>query len=330
MLKALGVFALSHVVVLFMFHAGLAQGAGGLARVFQRPALYGRALAVALVAVPLVAYALVSLFRVPPVAAGSLVLLALCPGAPLQVKQAQALGASVTTSLNLVLLLALCSLVSVPLWVAALDGLRGFHLQANPSEVLKLVLVKLVPPLVAGMAVRFLFPRAAEVLAVWVHRLFSVLLLVTAGLVLFLAAPRLKDLGWSSVLALAGTVSAAALMGHRAGRPRPEDRRAVALAAALGNPGLAMSLVVHSYPGVQVMEAAAVVGAFVLVRALALVPYKSWSRRQGRKGRAGRPLREGSHPGWSVTRGGRGTVPFALLALRRRALHRRSASSPSP
>ncbi len=282
MLRSVVVFALSNIVVLLMFSAGLARDPGALRQVLQRPALYGRALAVVLVAVPLVAYALVRLFRPPLAAAGAILLTAICPGAPLQVNQAKSLKASVTTSLNLLLLLALCAIVTVPLWVAVLERLMGFQLQAPPGLVLRTLLVKFVPPLVVGMAVRLFFPRVAEVLAVWVNRVFIVVLLAAVALVLFLAGPRLLDFGVSTVLALVVLVSAAAFLGHWAGAPRLEDRKAVALAAALANPALTMAIIVRSYPRLQALEVAAVVGAFILVRVLALIPYRIWAKRQGR------------------------------------------------
>ncbi|MFP2910421.1 hypothetical protein ACLESD_36365 [Pyxidicoccus sp. 3LFB2] len=295
MLKSIIVFALSNVIVLFMFGAGLARRPGELRQVLQRPMLYGRALAVVLVAVPLIAYVLVQLFRLPPVAAGAILLTAICPGAPLQVNQAKSLKASVTTSLNLLLLLCLCAIVTVPLWVSFLDRVTGLQLQASPGLVLRTLLVKLLPPVLVGMAVHQFFPRAAEVLAVWVNRVFTVLLLAAVVVLLFLAAPRLLDLGGAVVVALVVLVSAAAFLGHWAGAPRLEDREAVALAAAFAHPALTMAIIIQSYPRLQALEVAAVVGAIILVRVLALIPYKAWSKRQGRTERAGR-LPPGSVP----------------------------------
>jgi BASS family bile acid:Na+ symporter len=285
MLKSIIMFAMSNVIVLAMFSAGLVRRPGDLRHVLQRPGLYARALAVVLVAVPLVAYALVRLFRLPPVAAAAIMLTAICPGAPLQVNQAKSLKASATTSLNLLLLLALCAIVTVPLWVDVLSRVSGFQLHATPGLVLRMLLVKLLPPMLAGMAVNFFFPRVAPVLAVWVDRVFNVLLLAVAVVVIILAAPRLMDLGVTTILALVVLVSVADFLGHQAGGPRPEDRKAVALAAALAHPALTMTIVIQSYPRLQALEVAAVVGAFVLVRLLALIPYKLWTKRRERANR---------------------------------------------
>ncbi|NMO14626.1 hypothetical protein HPC49_03880 [Pyxidicoccus fallax] len=295
MLRAIAIFALSNTIVLFTFCTGLAARPAELRQVFQRPALYGRALAVILVAVPLVAYALVRLLRLPPVAAGAIVLTAVCPGAPLLVRHAKSLGASVTTSLNLLLLLLLCTLVSVPLWVAILDRVMGLELQARPGLVLSTLLVKIFPALLVGMTIQHFFPRVAKVLAVWGNRLFLVLLVAVAVLGIYLAAPRLRDLGGATVLALLVLVSASAFLGHWAGGPRLEDRKAVALAAALAPPALTMTIITQSYPRLQALHVAAVVGAIVLVRLLGLIPYKAWAKRRGRAERAGR-LPPGSVP----------------------------------
>lgn len=295
MLKTVITFILSNAIVLFMFSAGLAARRGGVRQIFQRPALYGRALAVVLVAVPLLAFALVRLFRLPSVVAAAIVLTAISPGAPLLVKQAKSLRASVTTAVNLLLLLALCTLITVPLWVSVMDRVMGLELQASPGLVLRTLLAKVVPPLVVGMAVQRLSPRWAEVLAVWTSRLFNVLLVVVLVLLLVKAPPRLGELGGASVLALLVLVSASAFLGHWAGGPRLEDRKAVALTAGLAPPALTLTIIVHSYPGLQALNVAAGVAAIVIVRLIALIPYKVWAKRQDRKENAER-LPPGSVP----------------------------------
>ncbi|RKH56242.1 bile acid:sodium symporter [Corallococcus llansteffanensis] len=296
MLKDVLAFVLSNAIVVFMFSAGLAAQRGGVRQILQRPALYGRALAVVLVVVPLMAYAVVRLFKPPSVIAAAIVLTAVCPGAPLLVKQAKSLHASVTTALNLLLLLAVCSLVTVPLWVEVLDRVMGVQLQASPGLVLRTLLVKVIPPLVAGMAIQRLFPRAAGGLAVWTSRLFNVLLVVAVVLILVKAPPRLGELGGATVLALLVLVSASAFLGHWAGAPRLEDRKAVALTAGLAPPALTLTIIIHSYPRLQALEVAAGVAAIVIVRLLSLIPYKVWAKRQDRSERADR-LPPGRVPG---------------------------------
>src|SRR5690606_27459573 len=77
----------------------------------------------------------------------------------------------------------------------------------------------------------------------------------------------------------------AAAMGDWAGAPRPEERRATGVAAALGNPGLVLAIVAASRPG---FRAAAFVAAYLLARKLALLPYERWARR--REAASARPV----------------------------------------
>ncbi|MCP3099455.1 hypothetical protein LZ198_11295 [Myxococcus sp. K15C18031901] len=280
MLRTLIVFVLSNIVTLFMFTQGLVRQRGALRQVLDRPALYLRALLVVLVLVPLVALAVVMLFRLPTVVGSAVLLMAVCPGAPLQLNQAKSFGASPTTSMNLLMLLCVFSLVTVPFWVARLDVRMGVDFEATPALVFRLLAVKIFPPLVVGIAVQRLFPRAAAALAPWCNRLFTVLLLAVAVVLLFIVGPQLLKVAWLAVLALVVMVTLAALLGHWAGGPRLEDRKAVAIAAAFAHPVLSMTIISQSYPNLRALQVAGVVGAYVLIRVAALLPYRMWVKRR--------------------------------------------------
>ena len=49
-----------------------------------------------------------------------------------------------------------------------------------------------------------------------------------------------------------------------------------------------MAIIIQSYPRMLALDVAAVVCAIILVRVLALIPYKAWTKRQGRTERADR------------------------------------------
>lgn len=66
-------------------------------------------------------------------------------------------------------------------------------------------------------------------------------------------------------------------MGHWAGRPRRDDERAVATMAALGNPALGAAVVASLAPDVKT---GALVAAYVLARALVLLPYSLVMRKK--------------------------------------------------
>ncbi|MCE9671184.1 hypothetical protein LY474_25570 [Myxococcus stipitatus] len=293
MLRTVIVFVLSNIVTLFMFTQGLVREPGASRQIVARPALYARALLVVLVLVPLVATAVVTLFRLPTVVGSAVILMAVCPGAPLQLNQAKAFGASPTTSMNLLMLLSVFALVTVPFWVARLDARLGVEFQASPGLVFRLLAVKLFPALVVGIAVQRLFPRAARVLAPWCNRLFTGLLIAVCVGLLFVVGPRLLQVAWLAVLALVVMVTLSALLGHWAGGPRLEDRKAVAIAAAFAHPVLSMTIISQSYPHLRALEVAGVVGSYVLIRILALVPYRLWVKRREGRGHSGHLPRGG-------------------------------------
>ncbi|QSQ15484.1 hypothetical protein [Myxococcus landrumensis] len=281
MLRSVIAFVLSNIVTLFMFSEGLAREPGEIRHVLERPALYVRALVVVLLLVPLVALGVVYAFRLPTVLASAILLMAVCPGAPLQVNQAKSLGANPTTSINLLLLLSVCALITVPAWVVVLDRLLGVEFRASPELVFRLLAVKILPPLAVGIAVRYYLPHVAQALAPWCSRVFTVLLVAVSVGLLFIVGPKLIHVAWLAVVALVMLVTVSALLGHWAGAPRLEDRKAVALAAAFAHPVLSMTIIIQSYPNYRALEVAGIVGAFVVIRLLALTPYRMWVKRQG-------------------------------------------------
>ncbi|MCP3161859.1 hypothetical protein [Myxococcus qinghaiensis] len=280
MLRSVVAFVLGNIVTLFMFTEGLARRPGEIRHVLERPALYVRALLVVLLLVPLVALAVVKVFHLPTVVASAILLMAICPGAPLQVNQAKALGANPSTSINLLLLLSVFALITVPLWVMGVDRLLGVEFKASPDLVFRLLAVKILPPLAVGIALRHYLPNVAKALAPWCSKVFNVLLLVVAVGLLFIVGPRLLHVAWIAIFALVVVVTISVLLGHWAGAPRLEDRKAVALATAFAHPVLAMTIIIQSYPNYRALEVAGVVGAYIVIRLLALTPYKLWVKRQ--------------------------------------------------
>src|SRR5262249_16922676 len=79
------------------------------------------------------------------------------------------------------------------------------------------------------------------------------------------------------VIAVIAMAIGSAVLGDWAGRPEPNDRTGFATFAVLGNPALALAVVSATFPG---FRASAVVAGYLIVRALALIPYNVWSKRR--------------------------------------------------
>lgn len=272
MLSAVVGFLLRNVMIALVLAVALSTTPAALRATWSERWLVGRTLLVLEIGVPLLTLAAVTLLPLSPEVTGIIALMAVCPGSPMILHK-------VRDRTVVVVIMAVVSLLvplTVPTWVAVLDRLLPLSVAIPPVPLATMTLVKVMLPLVAGIAVAALLPRTARLLArvVWVAYLvafgFAVLATLARGAPLLLRASPWA-LGAVMVVTLGG-----AAMGHWAGRPRLEDSSALARIAVLGNPALALAVVEYSYPDV---ESAALMSAYLLARALALIPYGRLLRR---------------------------------------------------
>jgi predicted Na+-dependent transporter len=131
-------------------------------------------------------------------------------------------------------------------------------------------------PIAIGLVIRDISDRATVFLA----RVSDLVYLT--GVVACLVAVSLKGLPLLNQVpprAIAGAwiiTVADALFGYWAGSPNIEDRKAIALATALGNPALAIAVVEESYPELQ---ASVLVSVYLVVRGLTMLPIEWWMKR---------------------------------------------------
>jgi len=265
-MAALALFLLRNVMALLILSVGLRTTPAALRATWRERGLVLRALLVLEIGAPLLALAAVELLPLGYEAAGVLALMAACPGAPVVLKRVRD-RAVVLVVIGLVSLLAP---LSVAAWVAVLSRALPYQLAIRPGALAQITLLKQLVPLCVGLGIAALLPRAASVLGRGLWYLFLAGFALGLALTLYRGAPVLLRVGpWAIVAALVVVLGTAA-MGHWAGRPRPEDRQALAFIAVLGNPALAAAVLAESYPG---SHAGALLAAYVLARALCLLPY---------------------------------------------------------
>jgi BASS family bile acid:Na+ symporter len=270
-------FVVRYVVVLVMFSTGLGVSVSQLSRVRSEPRLFGRALLVIEVLVPLAAFLIVRALGLPQRIAGLILLLAVCPGAPLSLWSSRRAGASPSAALDALLLAALTSPLSVPCWVFVFAAAFRSSMSIDPLLVLRVVAATVLLPLGLGAVLRAVAPRAAEILRRVLDSLSGLWILAAAALLLAIARPAFSELVPVPLLALLLITFTALGLGHLAGGPRLEDRGAIAFAAALGNPAIALAIVSRSRPELAVT---APIAAFIVLRAVALLPYRAWLKRR--------------------------------------------------
>jgi BASS family bile acid:Na+ symporter len=259
-----------------MFGIGLGVAPRELGRLWRSPAPMLRALFSVLVAVPLLALIIARAFDLTRAAEVGIVLMAISPGAPVALRRSLDAGAHTAFAPGLQICVAILAVVSMPLWIAALNEFYAGQARIDPRDVMRQVFIAQLLPLGVGMALRHFGATLAARIEPAGRRAGTVLLIVAVVLVLAELWRPLYEAGTATIAAMVLTTAAALAAGHLLGGPAPTTRTAVAITSAARNPGLALLVAtVNAAPPAII----ATVLAYVLVSLLAITPYAVWRHR---------------------------------------------------
>lgn len=267
-------------VILVVFSLGLQANFAVAISLFRRPSLLFRSLFSMNVVMPVFAAFMAATLHLDPAVKIALVMLAVSPVPPLLPGQQLKLGGSSSYVGGLLVSAALFSIVLVPLTIEVLGKIFSHDVHIGPLAVGKIVGLTVLLPLAAGMLLRRLAPDFAGKAAPPLSRI-SVLLLLAASIIPLVAfAPSMTNmLGNGTLLAIVVFVMVGVAVGHLVGGPDLSERSTLALATASRHPGLALAIASANYPG-QRRNVAAVVLLYLIVKAIVLIPYNSWRKRQ--------------------------------------------------
>jgi BASS family bile acid:Na+ symporter len=146
-----------------------------------------------------------------------------------------------------------------------------------PGRIARIVLVTILLPLLAGLAVRAMLPGLAERLAKLLG-LAAMVLAVVALLVLLTAAwPEvLAAVGDGTIVALVAFVVVGLVVGHLMGGPEPDHSVVLALSTATRHPAIALSIATANFPDERF---GGTILLYLLVATIVAVPYIVWQRR---------------------------------------------------
>jgi len=230
-----------------------------------------RALAVVWLVVPAITLVTILTLRPSPLASATLMTMAICPGLPLSLRKSKQTGGDALLSLQILIATSITAVLMVPLWSAAISHFTPLALGLGPGRVAALLVPMIVLPLLVGYIINRVSPGAAAVLAKVATVLFVVGFLILAVVVVSKSLPMLRELTAKGLFAAIIVAVGSAVAGYLAGGPRRPQRISVAYVAALGNPALAIAALASA--PLMATEALPLVGAFVILRALALLPF---------------------------------------------------------
>ncbi|WP_321871681.1 bile acid:sodium symporter family protein [Paraburkholderia tropica] len=274
--KALILLALQCAIAATVFTYGLQATRDDLVYIAQRPGLLLRSLIAMLVLLPILVVACVYYLDLPQPTAVVLTALAISPVPPLLPKKHKKAGGVAPYGLGLLVVLALVSVVTMPLSVALFNWLFAQPLAVGPASILKIVLTMIIAPLAVGLLAASLMPRAAQRLIAPVRLIATVLL--AAGVLLLLAGTWraiLSSTGHGTLIAIVAFALAGLVIGHCLGGPEPEHASVLALSTASRHPAIALAISAANFPGEQF---APTLVLYLIVCTIIAIPYVKWQR----------------------------------------------------
>lgn len=274
------VLALQVSIIGTVFSFGLNTTHADFRYLFGRPGLLFRSLLAVLIITPLMAIVLVQVFEFQRAAEIALVALAISPLPPLLPSKESRVVGNTSYGLALMALLALLSIVTVPLSVKVLEQVVGRPLNVPTAAIARMVSVAVLLPLLVGMAVRTLRPAVAERIEP-VITLVAKILLILAAVALFAGMWRaiLGAIGGGAVAAMIVFVVLALAIGDLLGQPEREHSIVLALSAASHHPAIALSIASANAPNEHF---AGTILLYLLVNLVFGGLYIAWQHRSAR------------------------------------------------
>ncbi len=265
-------------IVLTVFGLALNATIDDALYLFRRRSELVRSLVSMNVVMPVFAAALAVAFNLHPAVEIALITLAVSPVPPILPKKELKAGGHASYAIGLLIAAAVLAIVFVPVGVELLGRVLGRSMHMSVSNIAQLVLLTVLLPLAAGIAVRNFAPRLADRIARPISLVAAVLLIASALPLVFTAWPAITSLiGNGTIIAIAAFVIIGLTAGHLLGGPEEDDRTVLALSTASRHPGIAMAIASANFPGQKLVFGAVLL--YMIVNAIVSLPYLNWRRR---------------------------------------------------
>jgi BASS family bile acid:Na+ symporter len=250
---------LEAAIVLTGFSLGLRATPGDALCVLRNPGNLIRAVAAMNVAMPVVALALAWSFPLHPAVKIALFALAVSPLPPTLPRKALKAGGREDYTVGILVTASAFAIVLVPVTLAVGSELLDIPLRLSAWATGAIVFKTVLAPVFAGILVRLISPRLAELAAGPIGIFATAILMTGVIIILFAIRHALIALVGDGTLLMFVTFAVAGLgVGHLLGGPQSETRSVLALCTASRHPAVAAAIVHANFPQ-QPLPIAAVV-----------------------------------------------------------------------
>lgn len=189
----------------------------------------------------------------------------------------QKLGGSVDYALAIQVAACVTALVAAPLFILLAGAVFGRQVPFDFQDIARTILVTIVAPLGAGIAVATFAPALAARLALPLRLAATVLLAIGFIVILWTAFPGILAAAYGATLVAVVLMTLFGIaVGHRLGGPEPGNRHALALATSARHPGVAIGLATAGEFAAR-QPIVAVVLLYFLAGTLLTIPYARWA-----------------------------------------------------
>lgn len=265
-------------LLLLVMSFGMATKLSDAFAFLQAPGLSARAMAAMFLLVPGVALGLALLLPLVPATMFALLALAVSPMPPVFPGKGTKVGGGNRYVMSLFVLATAFTFVAAPVILVLDARLLGVGLSFDPRRIALTLGVTAAGPLILGL----LLGRVAPGLSGRLVHPFAlggkVLLGLTALLALAVTAPNMwQAIGNFTLVACAVLAAAALVAGHLLGGPSEGNRAALATAASLRHPGVAMAMAA-SADGAATQQITATVLLYLIIATCLGIGYERWHK----------------------------------------------------
>jgi len=200
--------------------------------------------------VPVVAFLIVVLFRVPAEIGIAILLMAASPGSPLTSTKVRKKEGNFAYGASLQLTVALLAVVTTPLTLAIMFAFLPFNVQVeiSPFAIAKQVITAQFIPIGIGVFIRETFPAIADKIGKPLAKIADLALVGITILILVKTFKFVLQINFPSLVAIVVMVAASLAIGYFLGGPEPNHRHTLALVSATRNVGLAFLIASLNFP----------------------------------------------------------------------------------